>query len=102
MSQFVPSDCLLVMGPETAKTSRFSSIASRAVMRAPLRFLAKEEVRTMPVIGQIAKSIGCVFVKRENKESRAEARAALAQQYMEEATALGMVPTEVPAAASTE
>ena len=45
----------------------------------PVRFLAKEEVRTMPIIGRIAQAIGCVFVKREDKKSRAEAREALAQ-----------------------
>lgn len=44
----------------------------------PVRFLAKEEVRTMPIIGRIAAAIGCVFVKREDKKSRAEAREALA------------------------
>lgn len=44
----------------------------------PMRFLAKAEVRTWPVIGLIARAIGCVFVKREDKESRAEARLALA------------------------
>ncbi|MEJ2747546.1 MAG: lysophospholipid acyltransferase family protein [Anaerolineae bacterium] len=46
---------------------------------APLRFLAKDEVRSMPVIGQVAKSIGCVFVKRDDKSSRAEARNRLAK-----------------------
>jgi 1-acyl-sn-glycerol-3-phosphate acyltransferase len=46
---------------------------------APQRFLAKEEVRSMPVIGQIAKAIGCVFVRRDDKSSRAEARSTLAQ-----------------------
>jgi 1-acyl-sn-glycerol-3-phosphate acyltransferase len=46
---------------------------------APLRFLAKDEVRRMPVIGQVAKSIGCVFVKRDDKNSRAEARTKLAK-----------------------
>lgn len=46
---------------------------------APLRFLAKNEVRKMPVIGQIAKSIGCVFVKRDDKNSRAEARTKLSK-----------------------
>jgi 1-acyl-sn-glycerol-3-phosphate acyltransferase len=45
----------------------------------PARFLAKEEVRSWPVIGLIARAIGCVFVKRENKKSRAEARMALAK-----------------------
>ncbi len=46
---------------------------------APVRFLAKDEVRSMPVIGQVATAIGCVYVKREDKKSRAEARHALAQ-----------------------
>ena len=44
---------------------------------APVRYLAKAEVAKMPLIGTIAKSIGCVFVKRENKESRSAARRAL-------------------------
>ncbi len=44
----------------------------------PVRFLAKAEIRSWPVIGMIAKAIGCVFVKREDKKSRSEARAALA------------------------
>ncbi len=46
---------------------------------APVRFLAKDEVRSMPIIGQIATAIGCVFVNREDKKSRTEARQALAQ-----------------------
>lgn len=46
---------------------------------APLRFLAKDEVRSMPIIGQVAKSIGCVFVKRDDKNSRAAARTKLSQ-----------------------
>jgi len=45
----------------------------------PLRFLAKDEVRAMPIIGQVAKSIGCVFVNRDDKSSRAEARTKLSQ-----------------------
>lgn len=45
----------------------------------PMRFLAKEEVRSWPVIGWIATAIGCVYVKREDKKSRAEAKAALAK-----------------------
>jgi 1-acyl-sn-glycerol-3-phosphate acyltransferase len=44
----------------------------------PVRFLAKAEVRSMPIIGTIAQAIGCVFVRREDKQSRAEARLALA------------------------
>lgn len=46
---------------------------------APLRYLAKDEVRSMPIIGQVAKSIGCVFVKRDDKKSRAAAREKLSQ-----------------------
>ncbi len=45
----------------------------------PVRFLAKQSVRSWPVIGLIAQAIGCVFVKREDKDSRAKARAALAE-----------------------
>jgi len=46
---------------------------------APVRFLAKQEVRSWPVVGQAAMAIGCVFVKRESKESRAIARSSLAK-----------------------
>lgn len=45
---------------------------------SPVRFVAKDEVRSWLVVGWIAKAIGCVFVKREDKKSRAEARATLA------------------------
>jgi 1-acyl-sn-glycerol-3-phosphate acyltransferase len=44
----------------------------------PVRFLAKAEVRSWPIIGRIGQAIGCVFVKRDDKQSRAEARMALA------------------------
>lgn len=45
---------------------------------APVRFLAKREVRSWPVVGQAAQAIGCVFVNREDKDSRAQARHSLA------------------------
>ena len=45
---------------------------------APVRFLAKQEVRSWPVVGQAARAIGCVFVNREDKDSRASARTSLA------------------------
>ena len=45
---------------------------------APVRFLAKKEVRSWPVVGQAAQAIGCVFVNREDKGSRAKAREAMA------------------------
>jgi 1-acyl-sn-glycerol-3-phosphate acyltransferase len=46
---------------------------------APVRFLAKKEVLDWFVVGSIAKAIGCVFVDRGDKKSRAAARAALAK-----------------------
>src|SRR5690606_35003773 len=45
----------------------------------PVRFLAKAEVRRMPLIGQLAKAIGCVFVDRSDKASRQAARQSLAR-----------------------
>ena len=50
-----------------------------AVYLIPMRFVSKEEVRNMPLVGLIARAIGCVFVKRENKASRTEARLKLGQ-----------------------
>lgn len=44
----------------------------------PVRYLAKDEVRSWPIVGIVAKAIGCVFVKRESKTSRSQAREALA------------------------
>jgi 1-acyl-sn-glycerol-3-phosphate acyltransferase len=45
----------------------------------PMRFVAKQEVRRYPIIGALGKAIGCVFVKRDNKASRAEARLTLGE-----------------------
>jgi 1-acyl-sn-glycerol-3-phosphate acyltransferase len=45
----------------------------------PMRFVAKQEVKRFPIVGALGVAIGCVFVKRENKESRAQARVALAK-----------------------
>jgi 1-acyl-sn-glycerol-3-phosphate acyltransferase len=44
----------------------------------PLRFLAKAEIRQWPVIGLTAHTIGCVFVKRQDRQARAETRTELA------------------------
>ncbi|MEM7116227.1 MAG: lysophospholipid acyltransferase family protein [Chloroflexota bacterium] len=44
----------------------------------PLRFVAKIETLKVPIIGQAAKGIQCVFVDRSNKASRTEARKQLA------------------------
>lgn len=43
----------------------------------PVRFLAMAPIENWPIIGTIAKSIGCVFVNRQSKESRLQARDAL-------------------------
>ncbi|HSH00956.1 MAG TPA: lysophospholipid acyltransferase family protein [Anaerolineae bacterium] len=40
----------------------------------PLRYLAKEEVLNIPFVGRVGRIIGCVFVKREDKSSRRQAR----------------------------
>lgn len=40
----------------------------------PSRFLAKNKVRYWPFVGQVARAIGCVFVKRNSKKSRQKAR----------------------------
>ena len=45
----------------------------------PVRFVAKEEVRRFPLIGYLATAVGCVFVRREDKESRTAARQQLAE-----------------------
>lgn len=45
----------------------------------PTRFLAKAEIRGWPVVGAVATAVGCVFVQRGDKQSRKEARVALAQ-----------------------
>lgn len=44
----------------------------------PARFLAMQEIRSWPLIGYAASSIGCVFVDRDDKSSRTQARQALA------------------------
>jgi 1-acyl-sn-glycerol-3-phosphate acyltransferase len=46
---------------------------------APMRFLAKESISRWLFIGQMAKAIGCVFVKRQDKDSRRTAREKLTQ-----------------------
>ena len=35
-------------------------------------FMAKDETKNYPFVGQLAKGINCLFVKRENKEDRAK------------------------------
>ncbi|MCA9937577.1 MAG: 1-acyl-sn-glycerol-3-phosphate acyltransferase [Anaerolineales bacterium] len=44
----------------------------------PMRFLAKESVRTWPFIGWMARAVGTVFVNRGDKASRHQAREQLA------------------------
>ncbi len=45
----------------------------------PVRFLAAIEVRMRPVSGWMAAQIGTIFVRREDKTSRSEARQSIAQ-----------------------
>ncbi len=45
----------------------------------PMRFVAKQEIKRYPVVGPLGIAIGCVFVNRNNKASRAQARIALAE-----------------------
>ncbi|MEM1041461.1 MAG: lysophospholipid acyltransferase family protein [Bacteroidota bacterium] len=45
----------------------------------PVRFLSQHKVERMPFIGWLAKAVGTVFVNRESKASRAEARRELAE-----------------------
>lgn len=45
----------------------------------PMRFVAKQEIKRYPVIGVIGMAINTVWVKRNNKQSRAQARIALAK-----------------------
>ena len=40
-------------------------------------FVAKTEARRIPYIGQAARALGCIFVERKDRESRAKARAAI-------------------------
>ena len=73
-----------VVVPESKKLNQFSgflmpnhvSYIDILVLyeAVPTRFLAKNKVRFWPVIGQVAHAIGCVFVKRDDKDSRQNAR----------------------------
>ncbi len=45
----------------------------------PVRFLSQHKVEQMPFIGWLAKAMGTVFVDRESKASRAEARREMAE-----------------------
>lgn len=49
------------------------------VEAVPARFLAKSKIRFWPFVGQAAQAIGCVFVARRSKKSRAKARERLQQ-----------------------
>lgn len=49
------------------------------VEAVPARFLAKNKIRYWPFVGQAAQAIGCVFVARRSRKSRAKARDRLRQ-----------------------
>jgi 1-acyl-sn-glycerol-3-phosphate acyltransferase len=59
-----------------------------AVYFLPLRFVAKTEIRHYPLIGTIARAIGCVFVDRQDKSSRAHTRQVLATSELQPAIVL--------------
>jgi lyso-ornithine lipid O-acyltransferase len=59
-----------------------------AVYFLPLRFVAKTEIRRYPLIGLIARAIGCVFVDRQDKSSRARTRQVLATNELQPAIVL--------------
>ena len=40
-------------------------------------FVSMDAVRNIPVVGTVAKALGCIFVARESKDSRADAKAAI-------------------------
>lgn len=54
----------------------------------PVRFLSKAEIANWPFIGWIARAVDTVFVNRENKASREQARSALAQLHTFPAVAI--------------
>ncbi len=43
-------------------------------------FVSMDGVRNIPVVGTVAKALGCIFVARESKESRTEAKAAIKER----------------------
>ncbi len=49
---------------------------------APMRFLAKDEVKNWPIVGLAAQAIGCAFVQRKDRASREAARTSVAQLEM--------------------
>lgn len=61
--------------------SNHTSYMDVVVMMAfePVRYVAKNEIKRMFFVGRLAWAIGCVFVKREKKESRQAARSALGE-----------------------
>ncbi|MEM7332009.1 MAG: lysophospholipid acyltransferase family protein [Chloroflexota bacterium] len=73
-----------VVVPESERLSKFSgflmpnhvSYIDILVLyeAVPCRFLAKNKIRYWPVVGQVAYAIGCLFVKRKDKDSRKNAR----------------------------
>jgi 1-acyl-sn-glycerol-3-phosphate acyltransferase len=62
--------------------SYLDSIALLSIM--PVRFLAAAEVRSYPLVGWIAKAIGTIFVKREDRSSRHQVRTAIADAFRSE------------------
>lgn len=70
-SQAIPEGCILVCNHRS-----YTDIPVLMTL-TPATFLAKQEVRSWPVIGWAARAADTVFVNRESAESRREARATL-------------------------
>lgn len=71
----------LLRGHEGFIFSNHTSYMDVVVMMAfyPVRYVGKNEIRRMFFVGRLAWAIGCIFVKRENKDSRAAVRSTLVE-----------------------
>ncbi len=45
-------------------------------------FVSMDGVRNIPVVGTVAKALGCIFVARESKDSRSDAKAAIKERLL--------------------
>lgn len=64
-------------------TNHMSYLEALAIISmGPVRFLAAIEVRRRPVSGWMAERIGTIFVERQDKSSRAEARESIAKALL--------------------
>jgi len=69
--------------------SAFEDIGMSSIFKA--RFLAKEEMKDWFILGRISMAAGSLYVKRDNKHSRAEALQALTD-WLEKGESVGLYP----------